>query len=160
VESRFTLMNPGFIPLLSFGILAVQGPFQTARPLLAYYWAVGGSRYRLFEELAQFAGQDSYRGSHGNEAVQVRVHVTQMIVRHLNVKPEFAVDAKSLGGLLDEVDRQFHGFRDSICDESGKIRVYVNVFVNGENVSQDGEALSTPLSDGDELHILASVAGG
>ena len=90
----------------------------------------------------------------------VRVHVTQMLVRHLNVRPEFAVDAKSLGGLLDEVDRKYRGFEDSICDESGKIRVYVNIFVNGENVSQDSEALSTPLSDGDEIYILASVAGG
>jgi molybdopterin synthase sulfur carrier subunit len=83
-----------------------------------------------------------------------------MLVRHLNVKPEFAVDAENLGGLLDDVERQYHGFRDSICDESGRIRVYVNVFVNGENVSQDAEALSTPLSDDDEIHILASVAGG
>jgi molybdopterin synthase sulfur carrier subunit len=92
--------------------------------------------------------------------VPARVHVTQMLVRHLNVRPEFAVEAKSLEALLDEVDRDCHGFRDSICDESGKIRVYVNVFVNGENVSQDAEALSTPLSDGDEIYILASVAGG
>jgi molybdopterin synthase sulfur carrier subunit len=128
--------------------------------LLAYYWAVDGSRCRLFEEFAQFARQDSYRGSPGNEAVPVRVHVTQMLVRHLNVKPEFVVDAKSLGGLLDEVDREYQGFKDSVCDESGKIRVYINVFVNGENVSQDAEALSTPFSDGDEIHILASVAGG
>ena len=83
-----------------------------------------------------------------------------MLVRHLNTRPEFTVEAKSLGGLLDEVERGCQGFRDSICDESGKIRVYVNVFVNGQNVRQDSEALSIPLSDGDEIYILASVAGG
>lgn len=90
----------------------------------------------------------------------VQVHVTQMLVRHLNVKPDFAVDASDLEGLLDEMERTHQGFRDSICDESGKIRTYVNVFVNGENVRQDSDALSTPLRDGDEVYILASVAGG
>jgi sulfur-carrier protein len=90
----------------------------------------------------------------------VSVHLTQMLVRHLNIKPEFTVEAKSLGGLLDCVEREHRGFTDSICDELGRIRVYVNVFVNGENVSQDSEALSTPLADGDEVYILASVAGG
>ena len=90
----------------------------------------------------------------------VRVYVTQMLVRHLNTKPEFTVDAGSLGDLLDGFERKYRGFRDSVCDETGRIRIYVNVFVNGQNVGRDPEALSTPLSDGDEIHILASVAGG
>ena len=90
----------------------------------------------------------------------VKVYVTQMLVRHLNVKPEFTIDANDLGALLDAAEERFHGFRDSVCDESGRIRAYVNVFVNGEMVRQDPEALSTPLADGDEVYILASVAGG
>jgi sulfur-carrier protein len=92
--------------------------------------------------------------------VPVKVHVTNMLVRHLNVKPDFEVRAKSLGEMLDAVDRDAEGFRDSICDEAGRIRVYVNVFVNGENVSQGRDALSVPLGDSDEVYILASVAGG
>jgi molybdopterin synthase sulfur carrier subunit len=83
-----------------------------------------------------------------------------MLVRHLNAKPEFTVDTKDLGALFDAAEGRFHGFRDSVCDESGRIRVYVNVFVNGEIVSQKPDALSTKLSDGDEVYILASVAGG
>lgn len=83
-----------------------------------------------------------------------------MLVRHLRTKPDFQVQANSIGGLLDVVDRDVEGFRDSICDEAGNIRVYVNIFVNGENVSQDDHALRSPLRDGDEVYILASVAGG
>jgi sulfur-carrier protein len=92
--------------------------------------------------------------------VAVRVFVTQMLVRHLNARPEFAVEAKDIGALLDAAEGKFQGFRDSVCDESGRIRVYVNVFVNGASVGRDAEALSTPLKDGDEVYILASVAGG
>jgi sulfur-carrier protein len=83
-----------------------------------------------------------------------------MLVRHLNMEPEFSVDAKNLGDLLDVVDKDVHGFHDSVCDETGRIRIYVNVFLNGENISQDPRGLSTPLHDGDEIYILANVAGG
>lgn len=90
----------------------------------------------------------------------VTVHVANMLVRHLNSKAEFTADAKDLGELLDVLDREVEGFRDSVCDEAGRIRVYVNVFVNGENVGQDHDALSFPLGERDEVYILASVAGG
>lgn len=92
--------------------------------------------------------------------VSVTVFVTQMLVRYLNTRPEFTIDAKDLGDLLNEVEKKYQGFRDSVCDEAGRIRIYVNIFVNGQNVSRGSEALSTPLSDGDEVYILASVAGG
>jgi molybdopterin converting factor small subunit len=90
----------------------------------------------------------------------VKVHVTSMLVRHLNMKPEFTVAAKSIGELLEVIDRDVEGFSDSICDEPGRIRVYVNVFVNGENVGREHDALSSPLEENDEVYILASVAGG
>ena len=90
----------------------------------------------------------------------VKVYLTQMLVRHLDISPELTVDAESLGSLIDVLEGSHRGFRDSICDESGRIRAYVNVFLNGEKLSQDSGALGTPLSNGDELYILASVAGG
>ncbi len=95
-----------------------------------------------------------------NKIVPVKVYLTHMLVRHLNMKPEFNVDARNLSDLLDEIDRKHLGFRDSVCDESGRVRVYVNVFLNGQNVGRDPDALCSPLADGDEVHILASVAGG
>jgi molybdopterin synthase sulfur carrier subunit len=94
------------------------------------------------------------------KAVTIRVYMTPMLVKHLQARSEIQVAANNLGSLLLEVDRKFDGFRDSVCDESGRIRRYVNVFVNGLNVGPNPEALSTPLEDGDEVYFLASVAGG
>ena len=37
--------------------------------------------------------------------------------------------------------------------------VWVGVFVNGRNVRQ-GDGLSTPLADGDEIKLLPPIAGG
>ena len=78
----------------------------------------------------------------------------------MNIAPELSVEAGSLGDLFDKIESSYNGFRDSVCDESGRIRTYVNVFLNGERVEQDAGFSSTPVSDGDEVYILASVAGG
>jgi molybdopterin synthase sulfur carrier subunit len=83
-----------------------------------------------------------------------------MLVRHLDMPPEFTVEAEDLEDLLAKVDKGKPGFRDSICDEAGMVRVYVNVFLNEERIAHDAQALKVRFSEGDDVYILASVAGG
>jgi molybdopterin converting factor small subunit len=45
---------------------------------------------------------------------------------------------------------------DLIFDEHGKLRPLVNVYVNRTQV----DALDGPLGDGDEIRLVAAVAGG
>jgi len=90
----------------------------------------------------------------------VRVYLTQMLVRHLGMEAELTAEAGTVAELFDAIEAEHLGFTDSVCDESGCIRTYVNVFVNGRMLERTPRALSTKISDGDEVHILASVAGG
>jgi len=83
-----------------------------------------------------------------------------MLVRHLDIPPELTVEAENFEVLLAKVDAEHPGFRDSVCDETGRIRVYVNVFLNEERVSQDSEPPTVRFSEDDDVYILASVAGG
>jgi molybdopterin converting factor small subunit len=46
-----------------------------------------------------------------------------------------------------------------ICDERGEIRTFVNVYVDGEDVRRTG-GLRTEVSDGAEIQVIPSVAGG
>lgn len=69
---------------------------------------------------------------------------------------ENAVDLELMVGRLDEA---FPGIGRKILDDQGKIRSYVNVFVNSDN-SRDLDNERTKLKDGDTIHILPSVAGG
>ena len=43
--------------------------------------------------------------------------------------------------------------------EDGKLRRFVNVYVNDEDVRFTG-GLATPVADGDQVTILPAVAGG
>ncbi len=44
------------------------------------------------------------------------------------------VDGKTIQDLLNSLDKNYPGLKDRICDESGQIRRFVNVFVNGEDI--------------------------
>jgi molybdopterin converting factor small subunit len=46
-----------------------------------------------------------------------------------------------------------------LCDEGGKLRRFLNVYVNSEDIRfLDNQ--TTSLSDGDEVSIVPAVAGG
>jgi molybdopterin synthase sulfur carrier subunit len=44
-------------------------------------------------------------------------------------------------------------------DESGEIRRFVNVYINGDDV-RFIQGLKSPVKDGDEISIVPAVAGG
>ena len=53
-----------------------------------------------------------------------------------------------------------HGeLRSRLSDESGGLRRFVNVYVDGEDI-RFGDGLQTPVPEGAEVQILPAVAGG
>lgn len=69
---------------------------------------------------------------------------------------------EGVGATLDELfknlDTRHAGIRDRIV-EDGKLRRFVNVYLNDEDVRfLDG--INTKLTDGDSVTILPAVAGG
>jgi molybdopterin synthase sulfur carrier subunit len=90
-------------------------------------------------------------------AVTVRI---PNVLRTISLgKDIIQLDGSSLQDAIVELDSNYPGFRDRLCDESGEIRRFVNIYVNGEDVRfLDG--LSTPLKAGDEVSIVPAVAGG
>lgn len=73
--------------------------------------------------------------------------------------PEVAIEAASVAEALAALDRRCPGVLASVCDEAGRIRVHVNLFLNQESVRALA-GLETPTRDGDVLHIIPAVSGG
>lgn len=72
---------------------------------------------------------------------------------------EILVDAEHVGGALEELALRFPQLKPHLFDDIGKLRPYVNIFVNDDNM-RDLQSEATPLADGDRLMILPSIAGG
>jgi molybdopterin converting factor small subunit len=49
--------------------------------------------------------------------------------------------------------------KSRLCDEDGRLRSYVRVFVNGEDARGLGDA-KAPLKPGDSVSIVPAIAGG
>ncbi len=90
----------------------------------------------------------------------VKLFVPSLLAKDMGLSQKLSINASTVGDLLQILDKKASGFKDSICDETGRIRPYVNFFLNGVNIRSKEDVLSTPLSDGDSVYILSSVAGG
>ena len=72
---------------------------------------------------------------------------------------EVAPAPRTVADLLDRVEVDEPVVVRRIRDETGTLRRFVNVYVDGEDVRHlDG--LDTPLADGATVHVLPSIAGG
>jgi molybdopterin synthase sulfur carrier subunit len=69
------------------------------------------------------------------------------------------VAAASVRAALAEIERIHPALYTSICEETGKVRRHVNLFVNSTNI-REREGLDTALIDGDVVIILPAVSGG
>lgn len=89
----------------------------------------------------------------------VQVLIPTPLQKFTNNEASVALDASSVEGLLEALDGRYPGIRARLCDEAGKLRRFLNVYVNSEDIRfLDNQA--TPLSDGDEVSIVPAVAGG
>jgi adenylyltransferase/sulfurtransferase len=70
---------------------------------------------------------------------------------------EFA--ARTVGEALGHLTTQFADLRKHLFTEDGKLRSFVNVYVNDEDIRYLAKE-NTPTKDGDTISIIPSIAGG
>ena len=70
-------------------------------------------------------------------------------------RAEHAIDGRSVGELLQTLEREHPATTGWILDESGDVRRHIAVFVNGE--LRDPE---TALEPGDKVDVLPALSGG
>ena len=67
--------------------------------------------------------------------------------------------AVTVEGVLDTVTGEYPALSRRLRDETGAIRRYVNIYVNGNEIRRL-QGLATEVSPGQEVLIIQSVAGG
>jgi molybdopterin synthase sulfur carrier subunit len=66
---------------------------------------------------------------------------------------------ESLKDLIADLDMNFAGMKERLCEESGDVRRFINIFVNDEDI-RFLQGVNTKLKDGDEVSIIPAIAGG
>lgn len=89
----------------------------------------------------------------------VNVRIPQPLRGLTGDKSTVASSGATLGACISDLEAAYPGIRDRVMDETGQLRRFVNIYVNGDDVRfMDG--LGTALKDGDEISIVPAVAGG
>lgn len=89
----------------------------------------------------------------------VKIRIPTPLQRLTGNKSEVEGKGKNIAELLQDLEAKYPGIKDRICDEKGKIRRFVNIYVNEEDVRfLQGE--QTEIKDGDEVSIIPAIAGG
>lgn len=69
------------------------------------------------------------------------------------------VEGSTLLEAVEALEGKFPGIKARLLDESGELKHFVNVYINGEDV-QFLQGLDTPITSTDEVSIVPAVAGG
>jgi molybdopterin converting factor small subunit len=86
------------------------------------------------------------------------VHLPRSLVTLFNDPPprHLEMAASSLADLVGQLDRDWPGMRDRLCEPGPQIREHINVFIDGER-ERDLDAAIAPEA---VVHIIPAVAGG
>ena len=91
--------------------------------------------------------------------MSVRVRVPTPLRRFTGGADEVSVSGATVASVVENLEQHHPGIKERICDEGGKVRRFVNIFVNGDDI-RFLINLETAVKDGDEVSIVPAIAGG
>jgi sulfur-carrier protein len=124
-----------------------------------------GSSVRLHEHASTlnpfFSSLTRIKTRHMCQPAMPSVHLT----RHLFTffpqleGQDITVEASTVGEVVQALERLAPGIGFYICDERGRLRTHVNIFV-GKQMIRDRKGLTDAVTASDEVHILQALSGG
>ncbi|GJL77947.1 MAG: molybdopterin synthase sulfur carrier subunit [Nitrospinaceae bacterium] len=89
----------------------------------------------------------------------VKVRIPTPLMKLTSNKSEVTAEGNTISDIFDNLETQFSGIKERICEENGSPRRFINIYVNEEDIRfLDGE--KTAVKEGDEISIIPAIAGG
>ena len=91
--------------------------------------------------------------------MSVSVRIPTILRTYTGGAAEVTAEGATLGEVIDALEKDHPGIRARILDDEGKLRRFVNVYVNDDDV-RFADGLGTATADGASVSIIPAVAGG
>jgi molybdopterin synthase sulfur carrier subunit len=91
--------------------------------------------------------------------VSASIKIPTPLRKVTNGEANVSAEGGNVREMIDDLERQFPGMRERLCDDDGSLRRFVNVFVGDEDI-RFMQGLDTTLEDGVQVSIVPAVAGG
>jgi molybdopterin synthase sulfur carrier subunit len=89
----------------------------------------------------------------------VNVRVPGPLRRLTAGSSQVEVEGGTVFEALADLEARHPGFRDRLYDDEGKLRQFINIYVNDTDI-RFGGGLDTAVAAGDDISIVPAVAGG
>ncbi len=89
----------------------------------------------------------------------VKVRIPTPLRRITANQGEVDAEGATIGGLIEDLEKKYPGLKERLCDETGAIRRFVNIYINEEDI-RFMQGKDTSVKDGDEISIIPAIAGG
>ena len=89
----------------------------------------------------------------------IKVRIPTPLMKLTDNQSEVSAEGETTSDIINNLENQFNGIKDRICEENGAPRRFINIYVNEEDIRfLEGE--KTAVKDGDEISIIPAIAGG
>jgi len=89
----------------------------------------------------------------------IKVRIPTPLMKLTDNQSEVSAKGETISDIINNLESQFNGIKDRICEENGSPRRFINIYVNEEDIRfLEGEM--TAVNEGDEISIIPAIAGG
>jgi molybdopterin synthase sulfur carrier subunit len=89
----------------------------------------------------------------------IKVRIPTPLRKLTGGKADLQIDGSTVGQVIDNMETQFPGFKENLCDSDGNLKRFVNIYVGDDNIV-DLDKMNTALPDGTEISLVPAIAGG
>lgn len=91
--------------------------------------------------------------------MSVSVRIPTILRTYTGGVAEVTAEGGTLAEVIESLEKAYPGIAARVLDDTGKLRRFVNVYVNDDDV-RFAEGLQTPTPDGANVSVIPAVAGG
>ena len=87
------------------------------------------------------------------------VRIPSPLRKYTNSQSKVQAGGATINEVIEDLETQYPGVKSRLCDDSGQIKRYVNVFINGDEI-RTLQGADSSVGENDEVSIVPAMAGG
>ena len=91
--------------------------------------------------------------------MSVQIKIPASLRKFVANQDTVAVEAVNVREALDALEAAHPGIKSKLCDDSGNVRRFINIYANAEDI-RFLDNLDARLADHAELQVVPAIAGG
>jgi adenylyltransferase/sulfurtransferase len=100
-----------------------------------------------------------YTTHEGGRSMPVSVYIPTPFRKLTGNRQNVEAEGANVGEIIDNVDKQYPGFRKLVFGSSEEVPAHINIYLNKQEISSL-QGIQTAVKDGDEVAVIPAMAGG